>query len=81
MQRKESDALFETAGQRGICQRGVAGLIFHSTMDHWLRCAARISATSGLTATGLPTVDSIGRSGCESAYAKLRDRSMSCRAA
>ncbi len=59
----------------------MTGFTFHGTIDHELRWAARISGMSGLTATGLPTVCSIGRSEWLSAYAKLRDRSMSCRAA
>ena len=51
----------------GRAQRGVIGLIFHSTVDHWLAVAARIRAMSGLTATAWPTADSIGRSEWESA--------------
>ncbi|SEQ35373.1 hypothetical protein SAMN05421756_103221 [Microlunatus flavus] len=50
------------AAQAGRCQRGLGALVFHSTIDHWLRWAARISEMSGLTATGLPTLASIGRS-------------------
>src|SRR5687768_17192939 len=69
---------FMSALYVGIAQRGMIGLIFHSTTDHWLRCAARISGISGLTATALPTVSSIGRSEWESAYAKLRSSSTPC---
>ncbi len=49
-------------GQAGRCQRGLGDFVFHSTIDHWLRWAARIREMSGLTATGLPTPESIGRS-------------------
>src|SRR5439155_19090830 len=55
--------------------RGVPFARFHDSTGHRCRRATRYRATSGFTATGLPTARSRGRSEWLSAYANDWDRS------